>query len=72
MKLLLVEETSPYRVRGHAPDIEVVVSELTPLSAAFPDVPNTRWVSLRLLNADEAVRKPCDRRLGQLVMIRGK
>ena len=61
-------ETSPYRVQRHAPDIEAVVSELTPIvSTAFPDVPNTRWVSLRLLNADEAVQEAVrSGELGQL------
>ena len=61
-------KTSPYRVERHAPDIEVVVSELEPIvSAAFPDVPNTRWVSLRLLNADEAVQEAVrSGELGQL------
>ena len=61
-------KTSPYRVREHAPDIEVVVSELDPIvSAAFPDVPNTRWGSLRLLNADEAVQEAVrSGELGQL------
>jgi ferrous iron transport protein B len=61
-------ETSPYRVQRHAPDIEAVVSELTPIvSTSFPDVPNPRWVSLRLLNADEAVQEAVrSGELGQL------
>mgnify|MGYP001469971008 FL=1 len=61
-------KTSPYRVQEHAPDIEVVVSELSSIVlAAFPDVPNTRWVSLRLLNGDAAVQEAVrSGELGQL------
>ena len=38
------------------------------IESAFPDVPNTRWVALRLLNADEAVQSAVrSGELGQLV-----
>lgn len=61
-------KTSPYRMERHAPEIEGAISKLEPIVAdAFPDVPNTRWVSLRLLNADEAVQEAVrSGELGQL------
>jgi len=48
--------TTPYRMEKHAPEVERVVAHLAEVvTEAFPGVPNSRWVSLRLLNADDAV-----------------
>ncbi|HEX9887337.1 MAG TPA: ferrous iron transport protein B [Longimicrobiales bacterium] len=48
--------TSPYRILRQAPEVERAMGELVPLvDEAFPQVPNARWVALRLLNADGAV-----------------
>ena len=48
--------TTPYRVERYAPAVERVVTSLaTVVEEAFPGVPNRRWVSQRLLNADDAV-----------------
>ena len=48
----------PFRVGDHAPEVEHAVSELSNvLERTYPGLPNTRWVALRLLNADEAVRE---------------
>lgn len=48
----------PYRIGEHAPTVEHAVSELSDvIDDAYPGLPNTRWVALRLLNADEAVRE---------------
>jgi ferrous iron transport protein B len=48
--------TKPYRMEKHAPEVERVVANLAEVvTEAFPEVPNSRWVSLRLLNADDAV-----------------
>ena len=48
----------PYRIADHHPDVEAAIEELTgEIHAVFPDLPNARWVSLRLLNADEAVEE---------------
>jgi ferrous iron transport protein B len=48
----------PFRLDRHAPDVEEAVAALVPVvEEAYPDVPNSRWVALRLLNADEAVRE---------------
>jgi len=50
--------TRPFRLDRHAPDVEEAVAALVPVvEEAYPDVPNSRWVALRLLNADEAVRE---------------
>jgi ferrous iron transport protein B len=48
--------TTPYRMEKHVPEVERVVANLAEVvTEAFPGVPNSRWVSLRLLNADDAV-----------------
>lgn len=48
----------PYRIGEHAPTVEHAVSDLSEvIDDAYPGLPNTRWVALRLLNADEAVRE---------------
>ncbi len=50
--------TRPPRRVAHAPAVEKAVASLAPsIEAAFPGLPNARWVALRLLNADERVRE---------------
>ncbi len=49
-------ETSPYRVQQYAPAVETAVASVAAaVEEVFPGVPNSRWVSHRLLNADDAV-----------------
>jgi len=46
-------QTAPFRLQSLPPGIEEAVEELkASIEAAFPGVPNARWVALRLLNAD--------------------
>jgi ferrous iron transport protein B len=52
----------PHRVRQLSPDLDKAVLKLTAqIESSFPDLPNARWVALRLLDGDEriaeAVRK---------------
>ncbi len=50
--------TSPLRTATHTPEVEQAVSALAPtIEAAYPGLPNARWVALRLLNADERVQE---------------
>jgi len=50
--------TTPFRIEKHAPQVEAAIAELTTVvEDVFPEVPNGRWVALRLLNADEAVQE---------------
>jgi len=47
----------PLRVGGKSPVLEQVVGELAgEISDAFPGLPNTQWVALRLLDGDDAIR----------------
>jgi len=49
---------TPYRLEERPPEVADVVGELAAtVERAFPGLPNPEWVSLRLLNADEAVEK---------------
>jgi ferrous iron transport protein B len=52
----------PHRIQNEPPALKRAVSQLTAqLQAAFPGLPNVRWVALRLLDGDariaEALRK---------------
>ncbi|MCB8942925.1 MAG: 50S ribosome-binding GTPase [Ardenticatenaceae bacterium] len=52
----------PYRIKNESPIIREALNRLVPqIEAAFPNLPNARWVALRLLDGDEriveAVRK---------------
>lgn len=50
--------TEPFRMGAHAPGVERAVADLADVvREAYPGLPNARWVALRLLNADEAVRE---------------
>ena len=47
---------TPRRLTEHPAEVERAIAEVTPaVDAAFPGLPNARWVALRLLNADERV-----------------
>ncbi len=44
----------PYRVKTESPAIKKALADLVPkIEAAFPGLPNARWVALRLLDGDE-------------------
>jgi Fe2+ transport system protein B len=46
----------PHRTRDEPPALKRAVSQLVgQLEAAFPDLPNARWVALRLLDGDERI-----------------
>ncbi len=49
-------EPTPFRVRSFTPDVETLIGEVeAAVLRATPEKPNSRWVALRLLNADERV-----------------
>lgn len=46
----------PYRLKNESPAIRQALNELVPkIEAAFPDLPNARWVALRLLDGDQRI-----------------
>jgi ferrous iron transport protein B len=46
----------PYRVKYTSPELKKAVDQLTgQIEAAYPDLPNARWVALRLLDGDERI-----------------
>ncbi len=46
----------PRRIQSHPPAVEQAVDSIEPLVAEqFPELPNSRWVALRLLDGDESV-----------------
>ncbi|MFQ5538395.1 MAG: ferrous iron transport protein B [Gemmatimonadota bacterium] len=61
--------THPRRLERHAPPVEHALAEMvSAVREVFPDLPNTRWVALRLLNGDEAVEEAVrSGELGRLV-----
>jgi ferrous iron transport protein B len=60
--------SKPYHVKYNHPDLERAVSHLMDqIQAAFPQVPNARWVALRLLDGDERIIQAVeDGELGEL------
>ena len=46
----------PYRVKYDSPELKKAVSIVTAqIESAYPDLPNPRWVALRLLDGDERI-----------------
>ena len=58
----------PHRIRSASPAVGAAVAQLvTQLLAAYPDLPNARWVAMRLLDGDESLSAAVrDGRLAQL------
>jgi Fe2+ transport system protein B len=58
----------PYHVNYNNPKLDRAVTQLVAqIEEAFPDVPNARWVALRLLDGDERIIKAVeDGELGEL------
>jgi ferrous iron transport protein B len=47
---------TPFRIQQHPPEVESAVASLaSQIRESYPELPNPRWVALRLLNADERV-----------------
>ncbi|MEE8573159.1 MAG: FeoB small GTPase domain-containing protein, partial [Gemmatimonadota bacterium] len=48
--------THPFRLEHYPPEVEAAVGALAePIREAYPQLPNRRWVALRLLNGDDRV-----------------
>ncbi|UCF39066.1 MAG: ferrous iron transport protein B [Acidobacteriota bacterium] len=48
----------PHRVEGGHEQLRSAVSEIVgELNALYPDLPNSRWLALRLLDGDESIRQ---------------
>jgi ferrous iron transport protein B len=46
----------PHRLGELPADVEAAIAEVRPaVEAAYPDLPNARWVALRLLNGDQRI-----------------
>jgi GTPase len=46
----------PYRIKYESPALKRAVSDLTKqIETAYPDLPNARWVAMRLLDGDESI-----------------
>ena len=65
------ERTRPFRTRSHPSEVEAAIGAVEPLiTAEFPELPNARWVALRLLNADQGVAEAV--RTGEIGEIEGR
>lgn len=46
----------PYRIKSRSPQLEKAISTLTKeVEKTFPNLPNARWVALRLLDGDQSI-----------------
>jgi ferrous iron transport protein B len=61
-------QAKPYHVKYNHPKLDRAVNQLVEeIEEAFPEVPNARWVALRLLDGDERIIKAVeDGELGEL------
>jgi ferrous iron transport protein B len=60
----------PRRAAAEPPALRQALGELVPqLEAAYPELPNTRWVALRLLAGDDRIIEAL--RTGELASLRG-
>jgi ferrous iron transport protein B len=49
-------ECRPHRLQTHSRDLQAALTTLTAvISAAHPEMPNARWVAMRLLDGDETI-----------------
>ena len=59
---------TPFRIARHPGDVEAAIAAILPaIASAYPELPNARWVALRLLNADERVMEAV--RTGELAAL---
>jgi len=58
----------PYRIRQNDPKLEQVLNKMTAIiEQQYPDLPNARWVALRLLDGDASIEEAIrENRLGVL------
>jgi len=46
----------PYRLQNDPPELKQALSQLVPeIKTVFPELPNARWVAMRLLDGDERI-----------------
>ena len=58
-------ECRPHRLQTHSRDLQTALTSLTAvISAAHPEMPNARWVAMRLLDGDELIATAL--RMGEL------
>ncbi len=64
----------PYRLTNEPPALKAALNELVAqISAAYPDLPNARWVAMRLLGGDESLSAAMrDGTLGNLALTLAK
>ena len=64
-------QAAPYHVKYSHSKLDQAVSQLvTQIEEAFPQVPNARWVALRLLDGDEKIIKAVEKgELGELTYV---
>jgi Fe2+ transport system protein B len=60
--------TRPHRINQRDPELEKALSQvLKQIKQAYPDLPNARWVALRLLDGDASIEQAIrEQRLGEL------
>lgn len=53
-----VRKTTPVQIEKYEPIVETAIDQLVPeINSVLPDLPNQRWVALRLLNADTRIEE---------------
>lgn len=60
--------TKPHRIQSHDEKLESIIEDMSQaIQAQYPNLPNTRWVALRLLDGDSSIEQAIrENRLGEL------
>lgn len=61
--------TRPHRIKAHDAQLEKALADMTTaVQEQYPDLPNARWVAMRLLEGDPSIEQAIkERRLGDLL-----
>jgi ferrous iron transport protein B len=55
--------SKPYRIKNEPPELKRAISQLVEqIETLFPNLPNARWVALRLLDGDERIAEAIRKR----------
>ena len=66
--------SKPYRIKAQSPALKHAVTTLSDqIHALYPDLPNPRWLALRLLDGDEEIIQALQSgELGELINLDGQ
>ena len=64
-------KTNPYRIKNEPPELKNAIKQIvSKLKKVYPELPNPRWVALRLLDGDEEIAEAIENgEIGSIVQV---